>query len=114
MSNHKTFYFRLEGCMNSPSLLRSRTVLALSTLLVLLASSVFVCAQQSTSSVRGTVKDPQGNVVAGANVTLTNVGTNNARTATTSDNGVFAFEQVPVGNYKVEIEAKGFKKAVIT
>ena len=100
--------------MNSLSLLRSRTVLALSTFLVLLASSAFVCAQQSTSTVRGTVKDPQGNVVAGATVTITNVGTSNARTATTTDNGVFNFEQLPEGDYKLEVEAKGFKKAQVT
>jgi hypothetical protein len=100
--------------MNSQSLLRSRTVLALTTFLVLLASSIFVIAQQGTSTVRGTVKDPQGNVVAGANVTLTNVGTTSSRTSTTSDNGGFSFETVAVGDYKLEVEAKGFKKALIT
>jgi hypothetical protein len=100
--------------MNSQSLLRSRTVLAVSTFLVLLASSIFVCAQQGSSTVRGTVRDPQGNVVTGATVTLTNVGTTSSRTATTSDNGGYAFEQVPVGDYKLEVESKGFKKALIT
>src|SRR5258708_7932557 len=93
--------FRLEGSMNSPSFLRSRFVLALSTFLVLLASSIFVCGQQGTSTVRGTVKDPQGNVVTGATVTLTNVGTTAARTTTTTDNGGFSFEQVAVGDYKI-------------
>ena len=100
--------------MNSQSLLRSRTVLALTTFLVLLSSSIFVCAQQGSSTVRGTVKDPQGNVVPGASVTLTNVGTTSSRTTTTSDNGGYTFEQVPVGDYKIEIEVKGFKKAQIT
>jgi hypothetical protein len=100
--------------MNSQSLLRSRTVLALTTFLVLLASSVFVGAQQGSSTVRGTVRDPQGNVVAGATVTLTNAGTNSSRTATSSDSGGFSFETVSVGDYKVEVEAKGFKKALIT
>ena len=100
--------------MNSQSLLRSRTVLALTTFLVLLASSIFVCAQQGSSTVRGTVKDPQGNVVTGATVTLTNVGTTSSRTTTSSDNGGFSFEQVPVGDYKLEVESKGFKKAQIT
>lgn len=40
-------------------------------------------AQGGTSAVRGTVKDPQGNVVAGANVKLINVTTNAERTTTT-------------------------------
>jgi hypothetical protein len=100
--------------MNSQSLLRSRTVLALATFLVLLASSIFVSAQQGSSTVRGTVKDPQGNVVTGATVTLTNVGTTSARTATSSDSGNFSFEQVPVGDYTLEVESKGFKKAQVT
>jgi len=64
--------------------------------------------------VRGTVRDPQGNVVAGATVTLTNIGTTTSRTATSTDAGTFAFEQVPPGDYKLEIEAKGFKKALVT
>jgi hypothetical protein len=89
-------------------------VLALGTFLVLLASSIFVCAQQGSSTVRGTVKDPQGNVVTGATVTLTNVGTTSSRTTTSSDSGNFSFEQIPVGDYKLEVESKGFKKAQIT
>lgn len=100
--------------MNSLSFLRSRFVLALGTFLVLLASSIFVCGQQGTSTIRGTVKDPQGNVVSGAAITLTNVGTTSTRTTSTSDNGGFSFEQVAVGDYKIEVEAQGFKKALIT
>lgn len=100
--------------MNSQSLLRSRFVLVIGTLLVLLTSAIFVCAQQGTSSVRGTARDPQGNVVAGATVTLTNIGNSSIRTATTNDAGSFSFESVPVGDYKIEVEAKGFKKGVTT
>ena len=78
----------------------------------LLALTAF--AQGGTSAVRGTVKDPQGNVVSGASVTLTNVTTNAARNATTTNDGLFSFEAIQVGDYKVEVEATNFKKAVIT
>ena len=78
---------------------------------VLLAVSVPSLAQTGTSSVRGTVKDPQGNVVVGAAVTLSNSETNFSRTATTADNGQFGFELIPPGNYNVDVETKGFKKA---
>jgi hypothetical protein len=71
-------------------------------------------AQQGTSTVRGTVKDPQGNVVANATVKLINMRTNAERTAQTSDEGVFSFEAVQVGDYRVEVEAAGFKKGVVT
>lgn len=71
-------------------------------------------AQGGTSTVRGTVKDPQGNVVAGANVKLISVGTAAERTTTTSEEGVFGFEAVQVGDYRLEVEAGGFKKGVVT
>jgi hypothetical protein len=71
-------------------------------------------AQTGTSSVRGTVTDPQGNVVAGATVNLVNPETNVTRTQTTSEDGHFAFDLIPPGTYRVEAEAKGFKKVVVT
>src|ERR1700752_2335175 len=71
-------------------------------------------AQQGLSTVRGIVKDPQGNVIAGASVKLTSVATSVARTATTSGDGIFSFEAVQVGDYRIEVEAAGFKKGVVT
>jgi len=100
--------------MKRESLLGRRTALMLSALLVALVSFTTAFAQQGTSTVRGTVKDPQGNVVAGATVTLINVGTTAARTATTTESGVYGFEFVAVGDYSLEVEAAGFKKAVTT
>jgi len=73
-----------------------------------------VMAQNSTSSVNGNVVDPQGNVVAGATVTLSNDQKNFTRTQTTTEAGNFAFSLIPPGQYKVETEAKGFKKAVLS
>jgi hypothetical protein len=100
--------------MKRQSFLGSRTVSILSVLLLLLVSSITAFAQQGTSTVRGTVKDPQGNVIAGAAVTLTNLGTSVLRTTTSSENGTYSFDFVQVGDYRLEVEAKGFKKAVIT
>lgn len=100
--------------MNRRSFFGSRTGLFLSALLVLVAFSITGFAQQDASTVRGTVKDQQGNVVAGAVVTLTNQGTTSSRSATTSESGTYSFESVPVGDYRMEFEAKGFKKAVVT
>ena len=84
-------------------------------LLVLLSIwGLTALAQTGTSSVRGTVADPLGKVVSGATVTLTNTETNTTRNQTTSDSGVYAFEQIPPGPYQIEVEATGFKKAIIT
>ncbi len=83
-------------------------------LLVIAICALSVFGQASTSSIRGVVKDPQGNVVPGATVKLLNPATNNTRTTTSTGDGVFTFEQVAVGDYRVEVEAKGFKKGVVT
>ena len=48
-------------------------------------------AQNSNSSINGTVKDASGAVVPGATVTLTNVGTNQPLTTTTSCGRVLRF-----------------------
>jgi hypothetical protein len=73
-----------------------------------------VPAQVGSSSVRGTVLDPQGKAVTGATVTLTNPETNNVRTARTNDSGGYTFDLVPPGTYRIDAEAKGFKKATVT
>src|SRR4029453_2554596 len=82
-------------------------------LVLLTIYSTLVVAQQGTSTIRGVVKDPQGNVVPGAAVKLTNLGTNLSRTTTTSDTGAYSFDFVQVGDYRIEVEAKGFKKALV-
>jgi hypothetical protein len=71
-------------------------------------------AQTGTSSVRGTVADAQGAAVPGASVTLIDPATNQTRTQTSDGDGHFAFDLVPPGTYRVEAEAKGFKKGVLT
>jgi carboxypeptidase family protein len=85
----------------------------LGVLLSLLLLSGSTPAQSSTSSVGGTVVDPQGKAVAGATVTLTSGDTNSVRTATVGENGSFLFNLVQPGQYQLEASAAGFKKAVI-
>lgn len=90
---------------------RMLLLLTASFVLALLATASL--AQTGRSSVKGSVKDPQGNVVVGATVTLSNPETNFTRTATTSDSGQFTFESISPGTYRLEVEAKGFKKAIL-
>jgi len=91
----------------------SGSALILSTLLLLVVCSITALSQQGTGAVRGIVKDPQGNVIAGATVTLTNLGTSVSRTTTTSESGAYSFDFIQVGDYRLEVEAKGFKKSVV-
>ncbi len=67
-------------------------------------------AQTTTATVNGTVKDAQGAVVTGATVTLTDMATMRAVTATTNSEGAFVFTDVRSGEYIVTAEAAGFKK----
>lgn len=91
-----------------------RLFLALPTLLLtaLLFGSAF--GQGTTSRITGTVTDNNGAIVPGATVTLINPGTNSTLIATTSDNGVYAFDLIPPGTYTITVEKQGFKKIVST
>ena len=100
--------------MKRESFRGSRTALILSALLVALVSSITALAQQGTSTIRGTVRDPQDNVVAGATVTLTNAEKSFTRSQTTNQDGDYAFSSVPPGTYRLDVEATGFKKTAVT
>ena len=65
-------------------------------------------AQSATTSLRGTVADPKGAVVAGATVTLSNPATGFSRTAKTDDQGIYQFLEVPPSTYAIEASAAGF------
>src|SRR5919112_3327607 len=81
--------------------------------LSLLFAAVPADAQTGRSTVRGTVRDQQGNVVTGASVTLADAAKNFTRTQTTGEEGVYTFAAVPPGTYRVEVESQGFKKASV-
>ncbi|HUR36268.1 MAG TPA: TonB-dependent receptor [Terriglobales bacterium] len=80
--------------------------------LVVLCS--FAWGQAGTSTIRGTVSDPQARVLAGATVTITNTNTGLTRTQTTTNVGTFSFELIPPGAYKLQVEAPNFQKTTST
>jgi len=72
-------------------------------------------AQEANGRIIGTVTDPQGAVVAGATVTVTNTSTQTAqitRGVVTNEDGNYQALSLPVGTYQVTIERAGFKKFV--
>ena len=75
----------------------------------LLALSLNGFAQIQNGQFTGTVSDPSGAAIANAKVTVTNVGTNFAVTTTTDPAGLYKFNELPVGTYKITAEAEGFK-----
>ena len=83
----------------------------------LLAPLVFssaLFAQFDTAEVLGSVKDPGGNGVPKATVTLLNQGTSVESKATTDETGSYDLFNVKVGRYTVTVEATGFSKASAT
>src|SRR5580765_2591853 len=66
--------------------------------------------QASNSTVGGTVRDQGQAVVPKANVTLTNTGTNTARTTESNEAGGYVFPNTFPGPYKVTVEFAGMQK----
>ena len=82
-------------------------------LVSLFLSVTLASSQTGTSTIRGTVTDPGGRVVPGATLTLTNVETNAVRTAKSKETGAYVFDLITPAEYRLEVEAKGFKKQVV-
>jgi hypothetical protein len=77
---------------------------------LVLVAALALQAQEITGNISGTVTDPTGSVIPGANVTVTNTGTGVARNTQTTSTGVFFLNNLPVGNYRLTVENTGFKK----
>jgi len=64
--------------------------------------------QLGTAILNGVVTDPQGALVANAQVTATNPSTKVVRSTTSSASGLFVFNDLAPGRYEVRVESKGF------
>ena len=67
---------------------------------------------QQNSHLEGTITDPQGAVVPGAQVTLTQPDTGFTTTTQTNDVGAYSFPGLNVGTYNIKATAKGFQTTV--
>jgi Carboxypeptidase regulatory-like domain/TonB-dependent Receptor Plug Domain/TonB dependent receptor len=80
-----------------------------------IAFGSFAWAQSLTGIISGTVSDPTKAPVAGAGVTITNADTNvNVWTGKTNESGIYRAPDLPVGHYKLGVEAAGFKQTQIS
>jgi hypothetical protein len=68
-------------------------------------------AQVDTGAVHGTITDPDGGVIPGATVTLTNQDTGLSVSTTTGPEGTYSFSPVRIGKYKIDVELSGFGPA---
>ena len=65
-----------------------------------------------TGAIQGTVRDPSGAVVAGAEVTVKNVGTGAERKFRTTDSGFYAAPYLQPGEYEVRVRKEGFAEVI--
>ena len=106
------FHFDSKKSPQRPRLrqyLLSRAVVAIT----ILCLSTTVAQAQFRASIQGTVTDPQGEVIPGATLTLTDADTNHAVTATSNASGVYNFNALPPDHFNLTVEAKGFKQQLI-
>ena len=82
-----------------------RLVLAIA---VVLSLAVGVNAQTFRGTINGTVTDPSGGVVPNAAVKATEAATGIDHNTVTTSDGAFAFQDIPLGFYKVTVTASGF------
>jgi len=74
-----------------------------------LLSAPAAFAQSNAGSMSGSVTDAQGQVVPGANITITNENTGEVRTAVSNEIGEYVFPTLQPGPYTVRAELQGFK-----
>jgi hypothetical protein len=87
-----------------------RITIALFCLLLLVAPSTPLFAQEIAATLTGTVSDSAGGVIQGATITIHSDATNqDVRTVTTDDSGGFTATNLPAGQYSVTVKSTGFQ-----
>ncbi|MBZ5548310.1 MAG: carboxypeptidase-like regulatory domain-containing protein [Acidobacteriia bacterium] len=82
--------------------------------LLCLGFPLLIWSQTGLTSLRGTVTDPSGAMLAGAAVTLENPATGFHTAHSTDQNGAYEFPQIPPGKYTITVTKAGFGKQAKT
>src|SRR6202043_3396970 len=70
-------------------------------------------AQTYRGAINGTVTDPSGAVIPDAEVKAKNKATDVTASTTSTSDGQFAFQDLPVGTYVVSVTASGFPEMTV-
>ncbi|HEY2351001.1 MAG TPA: TonB-dependent receptor [Candidatus Acidoferrum sp.] len=84
-----------------------------SVLIVLFSLAFAASAQTYRGAINGSVTDPSGAAVPSAEVTARDKATDITHTSTTTSDGEFAFQDLPVGTYVVTVKAAGFPETAV-
>jgi hypothetical protein len=103
---------------NSIEMPRTTAILRLSRILFA-ALALILCfiprahAQYTTGTVEGSVFDPSGSVVPGADVKVRRLATNETKTVTTGAAGTYSLPALAPGFYEISAKAPGFQQTVV-
>jgi hypothetical protein len=81
----------------------------MTSMLVVMLLATSMAWTQATTSLRGTVTDPDERAVTGASVVLASAESRTERTVTTGNQGEYQFLLVPPGSYTLTVKAAGFR-----
>ena len=89
--------------------MRRSIALALFLAAAVVGSSVQLRAQAMNAGISGTITDPSGAAVPGAEITLIALGTRAQAKFTSEMDGSYSFQNLLTGGYDLHVSAKGFR-----
>jgi hypothetical protein len=95
--------------VSSEGLVLRQSIFAAMVLMCFVLSMSGLAAGQATTSLRGTVTDPDGKALVGAGVAIQSAESRTERTATTGSQGEYQFLLIPPGTYTLHVTAAGFR-----
>ncbi|MFN7929655.1 MAG: TonB-dependent receptor [Blastocatellia bacterium] len=93
-----------------PAVAFVKTLTAISLLVLLFVSNAWAQSQALNGQIEGVVTDANGAAVPNAKVMVSNVETGFSRIVSSEDSGVYRVPLLPLGTYRVAVEAGGFKR----
>jgi hypothetical protein len=94
--------------------LRISSVCAVVSLFLVMALAVTPAFAQYRASIQGTVTDPQGALIPGATLTLTDTVNGHTQSATTNSQGIFYLQALPADTFRLVVAAQGFSTKTLT
>jgi hypothetical protein len=94
--------------------LTSRHFTGAFSLAIVLALSVAPALAQFRASIQGTVTDPSGAVIPGAQITLTDTTNNHTQGAKSNGQGIYYLEALPADTFSLVASAPGFASKTLT
>lgn len=82
---------------------------SLSAFLMVVVMTTAAFAQTETARLQGTITDASGAALSGANITITDLGTNRVVTVQTDENGSYSVLALQPGRYRIEVQQANFK-----